>query len=148
MVELLITLVVAAILTSTGLPLFREFITNQRIKSASFDLMSTLNRTRSEAIRRNANATITPVNNNWANGWTVTTDFPAAGTVILNQAAMKSLTVTCVPGPACASITYNSNGRSSATQSIQVSSAAITYPKLTCISVDLSGMPKSKKASC
>lgn len=150
LVELMITILVAAILATAAFPSFKELITNQRIKSTSFDLMSTLNLARSEAIKRNAQVTIAPANNDWTQGWTVSTNVPTAGTLILNQSAMTGLSITCTPGLACSSITYNGNGRTSGanTQSIQISSNAIATPKLTCISVDLSGLPRSKKASC
>lgn len=147
MIELMVTVLILGILTSVALPSFKEFIANQRIKSSSFDLMSTLNQARSEAIKRNGQVTIAPINNDWAQGWTVSTNVPTA-TTLIQKSALTGLAVTCVPGPSCSSVIYNGNGRSNASQSIQVSSTAIPSPKVTCISVDLSGLPKSKKANC
>ena len=47
--ELLIVLTVLAVLMAAGLPSFGEFVRNQRLKTASFDLFSTLVMSRSEA---------------------------------------------------------------------------------------------------
>jgi len=58
--ELLIVLTVLAVLMAAGLPSFGEFVRNQRLKTASFDLFSTLVMSRSEAINRNASVTVTP----------------------------------------------------------------------------------------
>jgi len=150
LIELMITVLILGILTSVALPSFREFITNQRIKSTSFDIMAMITRTRSEAIKRNALVTATPVNNDWAQGWTVT---DAGGAVLSQQSAQPGLAITCMQGSplavtACSFLRFNSNGRSVNAQSIQISSTAITNPKMSCISIDLSGLPKSKKAGC
>ena len=77
--ELLIVLTVMSVLLGIGIPSFIEFMRNQRVKTASFDLFSTLVHARSEAITRNATITVAPVSSAWTNGWTVT---DAGGTVI------------------------------------------------------------------
>ena len=92
--ELLIVITVLAILVAAGMPSFSEFMRNQRVKTASFDLYSTLVHARSEAITRNASVTIAPVSAAWTNGWTVT---DSGGTVIRTMGAVTSVTIT---GPA------------------------------------------------
>ena len=153
LIELMVAVLILGILTSMALPSFREFIINQRIKSASFDLMSAINQARSEAIRRNGQVTVTPSNSDWAQGWSVSTNVPTAGTTLIQQSALNGLTVTCYNTPptavACTTITFLGNGRANTQpQSILVTNNTFTSPKLTCINIDLSGMPKSKKANC
>jgi len=149
LIELLITITIIGVLAALALPSFRSFVVQQKIKTASFDMMSMLTLARSEAIKRNASVAITPTDgSNWQNGWAVT----VGGTTLSNQAALGGLTVTCFSGAAiatsCPTITYNSSGRITGTtsQSIQIGSTATTDVR--CISTDLSGRPNSKKAAC
>jgi type IV fimbrial biogenesis protein FimT len=53
LVELLITLSIAALLVTVGIPSFRDIIANNRLATASNDLLFGLNLAKSEAIRRN-----------------------------------------------------------------------------------------------
>src|SRR5205814_257434 len=70
--ELLIVVTVMAVMVAIGVPSFAEFIRNQRVKTASFEVFASLVFARSEAITRNTSVTLTPSGANWANGWTVT----------------------------------------------------------------------------
>ncbi len=154
MIELMVTLAVLMILTTAALPSFRSFIVSQRIKTASFDIVSSLLMARSEAVKRNANVDVTPTNASWLNGWRV-----AAGPSILKRQDPLSngVTVKCYTGTTlvlCSTITYISQGRlvpTLAPQSIQINSsdpAAASNVTSRCITIDPSGRPLSKKASC
>lgn len=145
LIELMITLVVVGILSSIAVPSFKSFMAGQRIKTSSFDMMAALTLTRSEAIKRNSPVTATPTSSDWSKGWTVTT---STGTVLSRQSAMKGISASCLPGPACNSIVYNNSGHSSSAQSIQLSSNDTTIAGTRCISIDLSGRPNSKKGAC
>lgn len=140
LIELMATVMIAALLMSVGTPYFREFILGQRIRAAADDLMSTLVYARSEAIKRNSGVTVAPATGGWRNGWTVTT----GAAVLSRHEAMSELTVS---GPA-GGLSYNSNGRLAAQAApfgISVSgSTATAY----CVSIDLSGMPTSQRGGC
>lgn len=71
LVELLVAIAVLAIVMSLGAPAFGDFIRINRLKSAAFDLVVSLNYTRSEAIKRNTDATLTPGAGGWSDGWSV-----------------------------------------------------------------------------
>ena len=139
--ELLIVITVLAILMAAGMPSFGEFVRNQRVKTASFDLFSTLVLARSEAINRNASVTVTPTGGTWHGGWTVTA---TGGTVLRSQEAIPDITIT---GPA--SVVYSGSGRLSA---VVVPEFALTATGTTvvnrCIRIDLSGRPVSKASTC
>lgn len=139
LLELIITVTILGVLTSIALPSFGGFVAGQRVKTASFDVMSSLVLARSEALKRNTIVTVTPTGGNWANGWSVT-----VGTTTLNQqAAFKMLAIV---GPA--SVSFNSSGRlSSAAASFSLSSTGSTAEPR-CISIDLSGRPNSKHGAC
>lgn len=139
LVELMVTIAIAAILASFALPAFNSFILGQRVKTASFELFSTLALARSEAIKRNADVSVSPASGGWQNGWTVTT----SGTTLNRQTAFSGLTIT-----GGSSITYNRAGRLSAAAtpfSISASDSSVTAR---CISIDLSGRPNRKTGSC
>lgn len=150
LIELLIVVTILGVLAAVALPSYNSFMAGQRIKSASFDVVSMLTLARSEAIKRNAQVTATPTNNNWAQGWNIST---TVGTpvVLSQQSALSGLTVACFSGnppaaAACSPISYNSNGRSGNAQLIQISSTANNQVR--CISIDISGRPNSKKGNC
>lgn len=150
LVEVMVTVIVLAILTAVALPAFRSFISAQRIKNTSFDMMAMLTLARSEALKRNGQVTATPTNNDWAQGWTVTA---ANGTVISRQNPIPGITITCLQGSpltavACASLSYDAAGRCANAQSIEISSAGTTASNTRCLSIDLSGRPGSRKGVC
>ena len=139
--ELLIAIAVLAILLGVGVPSFTQFVRDQRVKTVSFELFSTLVQARSEAITRNGSVTVTPVSSAWTNGWTVT---DAGGTVIRTAGAVSNVTIA---GPT--SVVFRGSGRlnaaSTPTFELNASGSGITTR---CISIDLSGRPVSKAATC
>lgn len=142
--ELMIVVAVFAVLVGAGLPSYNQFVRNQRVKNASFDVFSSLVLARSEAITRNSAVTLAPVTaGTWTSGWTVTAD--AGATVLRTQEAIPGITIT-VTGPA--SFVYAGTGRlSSASGSFElVATGDSTATR--CITVDLSGRPVTKVAAC
>ena len=150
LIELLITLTIIGVLAAIALPSFGPFVAQQRIKTAAFDIISTLSLARSEAMKRNASVNIIPIGGNWGAGWTVA----VGANTLSQQAAFVGLAVTCRSGAVvvtpCPVITYNNNGRipGATSQSIEISSTATTSGSVRCISTDLSGRPNSKKTGC
>ena len=71
LIELLITVAVLGIVMTMAAPSFVDFINKNRLKSAAFDLLVSLNYARSEAIKRNTDATLTPAAGGWSSGWSV-----------------------------------------------------------------------------
>lgn len=148
--ELLVVIAIVGIITAVALPSFGSFVAGQRIKSASFDVISMLTLARSEATKRNTNVTVTPTGGSWQSGWTVA----AGATTLSTQNALTGLTIDCWQGgvaSACpANITYANNGRLLATSpSFRIfNTTATTSASTRCISIDLSGRPNSKKGDC
>ena len=142
--ELLIVLTVLAILMAAGLPSFGEFVRNQRLKTASFELFSTLVMARSEAINRNASVTLAPVlAGDWASGWTVTA---TGGTVLRSQEAIPDNAIT-ITGPA--TVVYTGSGRLTgiAAQQFELKGTGANVVNR-CITIDLSGRPVTKASTC
>ena len=139
--ELMIVVTVFAVLVGAALPSYNQFVRNQRVKNASFDVFSSLVLARSEAITRNGSVTLAPVTtDNWLSGWTVK---DAGGTVLRRQEAISGITIT---GPT--NVVYNGSGRlGSASGSFELTATGGSITTR-CITVDLSGRPVTKTAAC
>jgi len=139
--EVLIVTAVLAVLLAAGAPHLSDFVRNQRVKTASFDLFSSLVLARSEAITRNTRVTVAPESGSWNNGWTIT---EPGGTVLRRQEPVQDINIT---GPA--DVVYVESGRLNAATwpefQLTASGSGIVQR---CIRIDLSGRPVSKAASC
>jgi type IV fimbrial biogenesis protein FimT len=122
MIELLVTLTVAAILFSIAIPSFRSFLLNDRDTGQVNSLVGSLGYARSEAVKRaspNGVAVCPSADSQncdagpWTEGWIVKYTDPVtpANTVVLQAipALTGGNTVTPVVGPATG-VTFNSNG--------------------------------------
>lgn len=77
--ELMITLAVASIVLSVGVPNFSALIQNNRAVTHTNDLVTSLNLARSEAVRRgssvlvcsSADGATCSASNNWSTGWII-----------------------------------------------------------------------------
>ncbi|HET9833769.1 MAG TPA: GspH/FimT family pseudopilin [Vicinamibacterales bacterium] len=140
-VELITVIALAAIFASLAGPPFRDFIIQQRIRNAAFDLMSDITFARSEAVKRNATVTISKVGT-WTGGWTV-----AAGATTLRTHPALNNTITITMG--ASSIDFALNGRASSLANFTIDdtggSATISAR---CVSIDPSGRPQSVQGSC
>lgn len=140
--ELLIVVVVLGVLLTLGVPSFTSFIRNQRVKTASFDLLASLTLARSEAIVKNAAVTLTPAGGAWTNGWTISYVDGGGSTVTLrSQEAVPGITIN---GPT--SVVYRGSGRINAASAAQFELTGTNANR--CITVDLSGRPVSKATTC
>jgi type IV fimbrial biogenesis protein FimT len=139
LIEMMVTVSIAAIMLGIGVPAFRDFIAGQKVKTTSQDLMTALVIARSEAIKRNANVTMAPVTaDTWVSGWTVTAA-PSA-TTVHEQQALSGVTITLAPS----SVVFGSNGRPAVTSKFQVTGTSSTK----CVRVDLTGIPSSQSGTC
>lgn len=139
--ELLIVVAVLAVMLAAGAPHLGDFVRNQRVKTASFDLFSTLLLARSEAITRNTRVTVAPEAGAWTNGWTIT---EPGGTVLRRQEPVPNITIN---GPAA--VVYVESGRLNAAtwpefELVATGSGVVQR----CIRIDLSGRPVSKATPC
>lgn len=102
LIELLVTIAIAAILAGLAAPSFRDMIVGNRLKSHASALLSSLLLARGEAIKRNgrvvlcksADGAACTLNGGWEQGWIVFADsnnnaaLDAGETVIQRQAAL------------------------------------------------------------
>lgn len=75
LIELMVTLAVAAILLSIGVPSFSALIENQRMTTTVNNLFAAINLTRAEALQRGVRVDLAPLKDKkWENGWAVFID--------------------------------------------------------------------------
>ncbi|MBA5606088.1 GspH/FimT family pseudopilin [Duganella sp. FT3S] len=141
--EALVALAIIAILAGLAAPSFNRIIATQRAKSIAADLITVLTRTRSEAIKRNTDVALMPVNGGqWQQGWAVLNP-GAAGGNLEQHGAIVNATVT---GPD--SVVFHANGRlrGNTTPSFDISATGSAEHR--CVMVDLSGRPYVKTGGC
>ncbi len=145
LVELLASLAVVSVLATVAVPSYRSFMTTQRVRSTSYDLMSTLVFARSEAIKRNSSVTVTKAAGGWAQGWTVV----SGGTTLRVQDPFRG-GVVIKNSAALGSITYSNDGRlASATTDFSISPpSGVKESEARCVRIRLGGMPSAKRGDC
>lgn len=74
LIELMITLAIAAILMMVAVPSFIAFQRNAELTSAANTMLGALNTARTEAMKRNRNAIMAPTGTGWSSGWQVFID--------------------------------------------------------------------------
>lgn len=154
LIEMMISLVVLAVLMTLAAPGFREFILEQRIKAASFDLFASLTLVRGEAIKRNTTVFLVPATGGWTNGWCValTSDATCTATttdtnVVRYQGIKSNLTLTTTPS-SLGSVSFNRAGRPSAAFTFLITNTpGLTTVSGRCVGIDLSGRPYTKVGS-
>jgi type IV fimbrial biogenesis protein FimT len=141
LIELVVTITIVGILAAIAAPAFSDFVVQQRIRNAAFELMSDLTFARSEAVKRNAAVTVNRLGT-WAGGWTV----DSGGTTIRAHPAFpNSLSITAGSN----SVAFALNGRASPAMAFTIDDAGgkTTIPAQ-CVSLDASGRPRAATGSC
>ena len=147
LIEVVIVVTIAGILAAVAAPSFRSFITSQRVKTASFDVLASLTLARSEAIKRNSDVSMVPASGGWSNGWTIV----SGTTTLQSKSAYSGRCITEATGTDCttaSTLTFGGNGRlkTSATAfTIGTSPLTATADIVTrCVTISLSGQASSK----
>jgi type IV fimbrial biogenesis protein FimT len=140
MIEMVIVMAIAGVLIAIGVPSFNDLVLSTRVKNATSDIYGSLILARSEAIKRNADVTVSPVGGTWATGWTVV----ASGTTISTQDAVTNVRIECPSGTSCAqTVTYRRDGRlTTATAQFFVDVATPSSPRRVsprCVVIGISG---------
>lgn len=99
LIELMVTIAIAAILATLAIPSFKEVINNSRLKSHSTAFYSSLLLARSEAIKRNgrvvlcksADGATCTTTGNWQQGWLIFADASNNGTRETSEAVIQKV---------------------------------------------------------
>lgn len=138
--EMLVVVAIMGLLAAIATPYMGEMIRRQRIKTAAFDVFSSLAFARSEAIKRNTSVTVEPNGGDWAQGWRI---FDSNNNALRQQSGWDALSAT---GPA--QVVFASSGRATTLASIALSASGVPASSSRCVRVDLSGRAVSKEGPC
>jgi type IV fimbrial biogenesis protein FimT len=143
LVEMVIVVFMVGVLATLAGPLFRDFVIQQSIRNAAYELMSDLTYARSEAVKRNVSVTMSKLGTGaWTGGWTV-----AAGATTLRQHPALSANITITM--ANASVDFLLNGRASGLAKFTIDDAGGKASIVArCVSVDPGGRPQSVEGAC
>ena len=155
LVELMIGVALLAILLGMGMPAFRSFILEQRLRATGSDLRVALTLARSEAVKRNREVTLrrTDVADGWSKGWIIPIppdpdpddpDVPA----LLKHVQAGDVTIT---GPDA--VTFTPSGRAkvppgSIQLQIDIGSDASAAARYVCLESQLDGRVHSCRQAC
>jgi type IV fimbrial biogenesis protein FimT len=148
LIEMMIVVAVVAILASLAAPSLSTFVASQRVKTASFDLYSSMMFARSEAIKRRSNVYVRAKDGAlWTSGWDVSTDLTGSNASTLrSQGDLNGISMTLSPA-ATVSFYYKMDGRLS-NSNIVVTLASTVNSDLAgkrCFTFDATGIPRSYK---
>jgi type IV fimbrial biogenesis protein FimT len=141
LIELMVTLAILAVLLGAAAPSFSALISSQEMRSASSSLQSALVKTRSEALKRNANVTLAPASlADWKAGWKVS----AAATTL---AESGPVTAVAIAGPA--SVVFQGSGRLTNNSNDAVFKLSSTQSdEIRCVWIALSGTASVTTSGC
>jgi len=157
LIEMLVVLTVVGILATIALPNFKSLMQSQRVKNASYELYSGISLTRSEAIKRNSNATMpvfmaVAMNAKNEPGWSISATTASGVVPIDTQAYISGVAMTITGLAAPVKIIYSGNGRttSAAAVKFQIDASGVTTPTpfVRCVTIELSGMPRIRQGAC
>lgn len=79
LLELLVTLSIASILLAIAAPSFADWITQNRLRTSAYDLLTDIHKTRNEAVSRVSRVSLWNVDGDWDTGWQMFVDDNANG---------------------------------------------------------------------
>jgi type IV fimbrial biogenesis protein FimT len=157
LIELMTVIALLAILSAVAAPSLRTFIDNQRLRNASFDIVSDLLLARSEALTRQTVVVVTPAGSDgagWSDGWAINL-VSAAGALVTNRTGLPGqlrFSVLNSSAAALGSISFGMDGRvvGLTPMSIEVKYAdpAPAGVSPSCVRIDATGRPRADKGAC
>ncbi len=142
LVELMITLVIAAIMVSIAIPSFNGMINRNQTMSTANDLLADIQLARSEAIKQDKLITLCPSSDastcsgSWTDGWIVYR--PEDNVVLAVRTKTSNNIVVTGAGAIAAGVSYYGTGRGDKNGSFSVKQGDIEYN----VDINLSGRPR------
>ncbi|SRR5690554_3943025 len=78
-IELMVAIAVAGVLLSVAVPSFQNIARNNAVRTATNDLIATINLARQQSMSMRSEVSITPATGGWSNGWSIEFDQASAG---------------------------------------------------------------------
>jgi type IV fimbrial biogenesis protein FimT len=142
LVEAMTVIAILAILTGLSSASFVWLNQATTIRGAAFDLVADLDFARSEAVKRNLDVTVLPLNDDWAQGWQV-----MVGNEVLRSRAATGGQIGFPSAPT--TLTFDGGGRASlaTVRNFQICPPSGSVAGRV-IRIDPSGLSRSTKVSC
>ena len=107
LIELIVTVAIAAIVLTLGVPSFQEIINNNRLTAGANELVGALHLARSEAVKRNVRVTlcksadgaVCTTSGGYQQGWIVFVDPNSNGTVDAGEPVIRSYSCLLYTSP-------------------------------------------------
>lgn len=157
-VELMVTLAVAAVLMGMAVPAFNDFVSQRRMASRSNDFLLAITYARSEAIRRNTVVSVQAVDdtdpgNEWGPGYCVVPGDPGncGGTPLRSFAAIDDATLNGVGGmDGLETLSFNTRGMlvGGAAGAVQLCSLDSTVDPGRQVAITAVGRPDGGELQC
>jgi type IV fimbrial biogenesis protein FimT len=156
-IELMVTLAVAVVLVTMAVPAFNSFMQNNRITAQANDLLTAINASRDEALKRRATVTIcsssdgSSCTGNWHDGWIVFTDDNADSIVNGADQVLRvwgGLAGGATISSAQASLRYDSIGLVNSSTTFQLRIPGCKGNLARDISVSVTGQPSVTRSAC
>ena len=147
-VEMLVVVAIFGIMAMIAAPSFSSLIASKRAETTATDLYVALVEARSEATKRNANATLAKKTGGWQVGWQVSVVDPSDASKTLTLDDHSVTNGLAVSGPD--NVVYQSSGRvqGNAAPCFTVTATQGSSTGQLWVWVDLSGRPIVKTSSC
>jgi type IV fimbrial biogenesis protein FimT len=142
LVEAVTVIAIMAILTGIGSASFVWMNQTTSIRGAAYDLVADLDFARSEAVKRNDDVVVQPINADWRQGWQVL----AAGQVLRSREGLGAQAgFASAPG----TLTFDGAGRASlaTVRNFQICAPGGSVPGRL-VRIDPSGLSRSVKSAC
>lgn len=155
LLELMITIAIAAILLAIALPSFQSSLRSNRVATATNEALASLSLARSEAIRNTRGAGVcasadgSSCGADWNSGWLVWSDADGdgvidAGEIVRYSQGKASVTMT----GSAATLNFDRRGRASGgLQTISIAPSDATTPAR-CITINMTGQTRVAQAAC
>lgn len=156
LLELMVTIAIAAILLSLALPSFQGVIRSNRVSTATNELLASLSLARSEAIRNTRGAGIcasadgASCGTDWNSGWLVWSDTDGDGAVDAGETVVRytqGKASTTITGTA-STLAFDQRGRSRGVQrTVGITPSDVATPAR-CITISVTGQTRVTQAAC
>jgi type IV fimbrial biogenesis protein FimT len=152
LIELMVTLAVAIILVTVGMPLFSGIVANNRATTGTNALVTSMKLARSEAVKRAETVVARSSGSDWDNGWLVFVDNNANGAadageeVLRNWEAPAESNIT--PSGGVLFVSFNATGENNGAQvglELDPNPAGAAGPPRRCVTVAVTGQVRMKK---
>lgn len=141
--ELMVTVSIAVLLAALATPAFQQLVASQRMRAASYDMVSDLVLARSEALKRGATVQVVPAGDGWVGGWTVR--LASLATLSQRHSVGRGISVTATE----ASVSFDMNGRVvNDGSTVRFALEEVGGTRKRCVSLDPSGRPRSSTSGC